>query len=727
MSPVEQRAAFPGDSRPAIVLGYSMRRLITLLLLMFRTGRGRPAAAVLLAGFLVLQCYPDHFLFNPLRLALFDAYQTYLPRERKSTPATIVNIDEASLHLFGQWPWPRTRLAELINRISSYGPSAIGIDIIMPEPDRTSPARMAESLPQVSRALRQRLMKLPDNDQILAAALAESPVVLGVAGLDHETPNAAKTMRTAPLLIKGGDAIPYVRHFPAVLKSVPELEAAASGQAVIGADLERGVVRKVPLIVAVGETLAPSLALELMRVAAGLPAIRVEVASRGIASAGIGDIRIPTQASGEVWVHFSPFLPERYVSAVDVFAGRVNPDLLQRKLVLVGLTGLGLVDYPTTPRGERVPGIEVHAQLLENIFDQHFIQRPTSMKWLELAVLLLAGGFLLLAVPVFRPRWSTALTLALTAALLGLGFILYHAHGLLFDAASLGVEINTIFASLSVSTFIETDRQRRLAQQQLQIEREAAARLAGELEAARRIQMGSLPQPAAAFPGETRFELDALLEPARQVGGDLYDFYMLDKKRLFVIVGDVSGKGLPACLFMVMTKTLAKSITMSERIDIPATVDRLNAALSRENPEMLFVTAFVAILDVESGMLEYCIAGHDAPWLMTAKGVISRLAGEGSLPLCVLEDQGYPTWRMQLQAGDAICVVTDGITEAMNATGTLYGKTRLNRLLEKAATSLSPSKLVTLVYEDVLTFVGEAEQSDDLTLLALRWHGRNEI
>ena len=131
---------------------------------------------------------------------------------------------------------------------------------------------------------------------------------------------------------------------------------------------------------------------------------------------------------------------------------------------------------------------------------------------------------------------------------------------MLFDAASLAVGINTVFATLSFSTFIETDRQRRIAQQQLQMEREAAARIAGELEAARRIQMGSLPNPSTAFPGERRFELDALLKPARQVGGDLYDFYMLDKNRLFFIIGYVSGKGLPACLFMAMTKTLAKSM-----------------------------------------------------------------------------------------------------------------------------------------------------------------------
>ena len=700
-----------------------MRRLITFLLRFFAAGQGRPAAAVLLMVFIILQFYPDRYPLEPLRLALFDAYQTHFPRERKSAPATIVHIDEASLKRFGQWPWPRTRLAALIGRISTYKPSAIGLDIIMPEPDRSSPGRIAESLPQIGSALRRQLAALPDNDRILAAQLKEAPVVLGLAGVEGETTGASASVRTAPMLVKGGDPLPYLRRFSAALKSVAELEGAASGQAILNADIERGIVRRIPLVAAVGETLVPSLSLELLRVAAGLPAVEVHVGSRGIASVGIGDVHIPTQANGEAWVHLSPFLPERYVSAVDVFDGKVNPELLQHKLVLVGLTGLGLVDYFTTARGERVPGMEMHVQFLENIFDQHFLLRPTWMTWLELAVLSLSGLYLLLTVPVHKPRLSTLVTLFFTILLLAGGLAFYRISGLLFDAASLAVGINTVFASLSFSTFIETDRQRRIAQQQLQMEREAAARIAGELEAARRIQMGSLPNPSTAFPGERRFELDALLKPARQVGGDLYDFYMLDENRLFFIIGDVSGKGLPACLFMAMTKTLAKSIVLSGMADVRTTLSRVNRELARENPEMLFVTAFAAIVDAESGVIEYCIAGHDAPWLITARGVVNQLDGEGNLPLCVREEQDYPLLRLQLSAGDTICVVTDGITEAMNTGKELYGKTQLNRLLGKNASSLSPSRLIALVHDDVHAFAGGAEQSDDLALLVMRWNG----
>ena len=680
-------------------------------------------AAAMLSVFSVLTFFPDSSPFKTYRLDLFDSYQTYMPREQISAPVIIIGIDETSLKLYGQWPWPRTRLAELLDRLMSYNPAAIGVDIIMPEPDRSSPSHMADSLPQISPALRRSLKSLPDNDHFLAATLTGKPVVLGAAGFDHGTLTTAQTMRAAPIVVKGGDAGPYVRKFSAVLKSLPELEDAAAGQALLTADLEKGVVRRIPMIAAVGDVLVPTLSVEMLRVAGGLPAIDVEVGSRGITGVGLGDIRIPTQANGEAWVNFSKFLPERYISAADVLAGRVNPDMIERKLVLIGLTGLGLLDYQTTPRGERVPGIEAHAQLLENIFDGSYLQRPYWMPMLELAILLLSGIFLLFAVPILKPRFSVMLAAILSGILFCMGFLLYRTVGMLFDAVSVSIGVNSILGSLLGSVFIETDRARGIAQKALQAEREATARVAGELDAARRVQMGSLPQAAAAFPGETRFALDALLEPAREVGGDLYDFYMLDGHRLFFIVGDVAGKGLPASLFMVMTKVLTKSIITNENSDFNLPFNRLNGVLCQENSEMLFVTAFAGILDVESGVLIYCIAGHDAPWHINTSGTAEQLTGEGNPPLSVIEDVDYPIESVKLVPGDAICVITDGITEAMNPAGELYGDTRIPELLQSKGMGLSASELLGLIRNDVRAFVDNAEQSDDLALLVVRWYG----
>ena len=438
--------------------------------------------------------FPGYSRFQSDASYLFDTYQTYWPRERLSAPAIIVGIDEASLKLCGQWPWPRTQLAALLDKIAACKPAAIGLDIIMPEPDRLSPTKLAQSLPQIEPELRHLLTQLPDNDHLLAASLSRSPVVLGAAGFDVPTSTTASQMRSTPVIQKGGEAAPFVKYFPAVLKSLPILESSAAGQALLNGDMEKGIVRRVPLLACVGDTLAVSLSIEMLRVASGIPAVTARSNLQGIASVRIGDITIPTQPDGEMWVYFSPSIPNRYLSAADIISGRIHADVLERKLILIGLTGQGLLDIVTTSRGERIPGIEVHAQILENIFDQSFLTRPAWIKAAERGIFFLYGLLLLIFVPTMKPRLSPLMALASVATLLVFSWLAYRKAGWLLDAASPSLGLVTIYLSLLISTFVLIDRKRQAAEQALQQEREAAAHIAGEMEAARRIQLGSLPQ-----------------------------------------------------------------------------------------------------------------------------------------------------------------------------------------------------------------------------------------
>jgi adenylate cyclase len=262
-----------------------------------------------------------------------------------------------------------------------------------------------------------------------------------------------------------------------------------------------------------------------------------------------------------------------------------------------------------------------------------------------------------------------------------------------------------------------------LLQERLQREREAAARIAGELDAARRIQIGSLPRPELAFPAEHRFEISAAMEPAREVGGDLYDFFMLDAEHLFFLVGDVSGKGLPASIFMAVSKALCKSAALRRGRRIDELLREANAEIARENPETLFVTVFAGVLDVLSGRLEYCNAGHEPPFVLAPHGEIARLAEGGGPPLCVLDGFSYVAAEHWMSRRGIVCVVSDGVTEAMNAAGELYGAGRLRQALERGRDAENPGALVNAIRADIGRFVGGAEAADDLTLLVLRWNG----
>ena len=687
----------------------------------------------LLTAFALLFTYTPA-TFNAVRLALFDQYQNISPREPGSQPVLIVAIDEETLAAMGQWPWPRNELAVLIDAIAASKPAAIGLDLILPEADRTSPGAVAESRPDLPAEVRQILSAAHSNDHQLATSLAHSPSVLGAAGFKFKTSTTHDGLRSTPVEVPGD--MPQLNTYPYVLASLPEFQASAKGQGLLSGDPENGIVRRATMLSNLNNTITPGLTLEILRIAHNIPHIQVEVNRHGVNSVQIGAQRIPLQSNGEVWIHYSRFSEQRFISALSLLKGEISPDRLKDKMVLIGLTGLGLQDFISTPLGDLRHGVEIHAQLLESIEDGHFLTRPWWMPWLELCTLIAIGLLLTHLISDMRqtsiatdrrqqerqhgiaPKMAALIALLLFISLFGSGLLLFIKFGLLFDAASLFIALFCIFASLLASVFIETGRQRNNAEKALQNQRLEAAQLAGELDAARRIQLGTLPVAALAFPGETRFEIAAVLESARQVGGDLYDFFMIDEQRLFFVIGDVAGKGLPASLFMVVTKALTKNGALRGGKNIGEIITLANLEMARENPQMLFVTAIAGILNVESGALELVNAGHDAPWLIASDHTISRINGAGGPPLCMLEDFDYPTQHLQLNTGDSLLLLTDGVTEAMNADAEQYGMGRVNEILQTS--DPHPAALITALRDDVRRFVGMTEASDDLTLLALR-------
>jgi len=691
--------------------------------------RGRPLAALVLALLAILLATTELAAVERLRHAGFDAYQRLLPRVREKAPAIIVEIDEKSLAQHGQWPWPRTLLAQLVERIRAGRPYAVGLDLIFPEPDRLSPGVIAESLPGLdAENLIARLKALPSNDDVLAKSLATVSTVLGVAGYDRaQLPMSARRHSGfAPARQRGGDALAFVRGYDVALANQPVLERAAAGHALLSAELESGRARRMPLVSRVGDALAPSLSLELMRVAAGVPAFEVRVGARGVEAVGVESIIVPTQPDGRIWVHYSRHDPSRFVSAADVLSGATDAAVFREQLVIVGVTGLAITDYVTTPLDDRMPGVEIHANVLENIFDGRVLRRPYWAAWAEALALLVAGAALIAALPASRVFLWPVMLAGLFAALLGGGFAAYHYGQLLFDAAMPALGIGVVFVVMMGALFAEALMQRRRLRQRLQQEREAKARLAGELDAARRIQMGILPRAEEAFPGETRFSVYAQLEPAREVGGDLYDFFMLDPDRVFFLIGDVSGKGLPASMFMAVSKALCKSISARHPTSVTGTLREASRDIGRENPEQYFVTLVAGILDARTGELRLANAGHDTPYLIRRNGKVERLEAGGGPPLCTIDDFPYGETIYTLAPGDTLCMVTDGITEAMNERGELYGTARLTGFIERFAREAgesAPQRLVTAIRQEVTRFCNGAEPADDLTLLVVRWTG----
>jgi serine phosphatase RsbU (regulator of sigma subunit) len=246
-------------------------------------------------------------------------------------------------------------------------------------------------------------------------------------------------------------------------------------------------------------------------------------------------------------------------------------------------------------------------------------------------------------------------------------------------------------------------------------ELEAKKRRRDEMQAAASIQNSILPRPLARDGALAAVELHAEMHPAREIGGDFYDYFLLDDGRLALTVADVSGKGIPAALFMAVSRTVLRSGDRSE--DMGPDMERANRLLATENAAAMFVTAFHGVLNLETGVLRYCNAGHNPPYVLRADGGRETLKATG-IPFGVDEDMPYRTAELRLAPGDRLFLYSDGITEAFNPAGEEFGYSRLEEALE-AARGEGAAGLVGAVLAATAGFAAGAEQSDDITALAL--------
>jgi adenylate cyclase len=401
-----------------------------------RFGLGRALALAVLLGCTLLRLW-DPLPLQSLRLRVFDFYQRLQPRVATAKPVVIVDIDEASLRSLGQWPWPRSLVADLVAALARQGALVVAFDVIFAEPDRTSAPRVAESLRGLDPATRDKLLAMPSNEDLLANAFKRTRVVVGQSGVPAgETSPPDPSLPTTGFGVKGPDNTgSFLVSFPGLLRNVPELEKAAAGRGLLTIWPEQdGIVRRVPLAMRASGALVPSLSLEMLRVVTGSGAILVKTDQAGIVSLALPGFEIPTDQNAQLWVHFARHDPARYVSAKDVLAGTLPPGTLANKLVLIGTSAVGLLDIKTTPVDASMPGVEVHAQVLESVLTKAVLTAPNWVLAAELLLACLVGIALIALAPLIGAVTLFAIGGALAALIIGLSWYLYSQKLLLLDA-----------------------------------------------------------------------------------------------------------------------------------------------------------------------------------------------------------------------------------------------------------------------------------------------------
>jgi phosphoserine phosphatase RsbU/P len=268
-----------------------------------------------------------------------------------------------------------------------------------------------------------------------------------------------------------------------------------------------------------------------------------------------------------------------------------------------------------------------------------------------------------------------------------------------------------------------THMQNQLAQYVDNLKETTAAKekIESELRIAREIQLSMIPHTFPPFPDLPQVTLFAKLKSAKEVGGDLYDFFVIDQNKFCFAIGDVSGKGVPASLFMAVTRTLLRSISDKEK-SASAIMEALNKSLAFNNESSMFVTFFLGILDLDSGSLSYANAGHNPPVLIKNNGKIIMFDSANAIPLGLFEDFSYPESQMKLHPGDMIFAYTDGVNEAENEEMMLFGDKQMLAVLEKSSVHAGPKELVARMEHAIEQHVSGFPQSDDITMMTIQYN-----
>ena len=426
-----------------------------------RIGYARLLCLALLIGFAALRI-ADPAPVEEIRVRTFDAFQRIDPRKKTARPVTIVDIDDKSLEKLGQWPWPRTRIADLVTELTRLGAVVIAFDAVFSEPDRLNPAFAADTFRNLDEETRARLRALPSNDQVFADAIKASRVVLGESGLPEEIAPLDKTLPVTGLAMLGEEPQRFMFDFPGLLRNVPVLEHAAAGRGLFTIKPERdGIVRRVPMIMqAQGQTM-PSLTFEMLRVATGSGTILIKAETAGIKSLGIKGLQIPTDHNGQIWVHYARNDASIYVPAINVLEKNVAPDMIAGKLVLIGTSAVGLNDIKTTPVSRAMPGVEIHAQVLESTLTGEVVSTPIYGIVVEFATAFLFGLLVIAFAPLFGPVTLVALGAAFASVLIGTSAYFYTQHRLLIDFTYPLMSTTAIYLTLIFSSFVREQAQRR--------------------------------------------------------------------------------------------------------------------------------------------------------------------------------------------------------------------------------------------------------------------------
>ena len=643
-----------------------------------------------------------------MRRGVFDSWQEFRPRELSTTDVRVVMIDDFSIGIIGPWPWTRYHLARLTEELNRRGAKLIAFDVLFPEHDRVGPETFVGLYPELSPGAAAEIKALEPLDQAFSRVIGTAPVVLAHAGV-AKAPEGQLPLPDSPIT---GKLPPAVKSWPAELAAIPELDDVALGNGLINVPPDSdGIIRGIPLVIRAGDKARAGFATEVARNMLGAEMIE----ARG-SSIRLADRSLPVDRQGRMLLHFGSFPKNRIIPAAVLLDKQVElpKDFLAGKPVLIGLSAEATFDVAATPLAPQEFGPLVQAQAVDSILRGGWLVRPP---WVETGEWALAAVMALLALgnALFGRAYRVILSVIFVAIPIASWFA-FTSAATLFDPARPMLVGGGAVAGVAMGLFAVARAERERLRDALVQERISTAETTGELQAARTIQLGMVPPRDKLRHLDRRLDLDALLEPARSIGGDYYDAMKIGDDQVGFAIADVTGKGVPAALYMAMSKALTSAALSRMQADPATMANAINTELLKDSGDTMSVTMLLGILDLTTGVIRLACAGHEDPLLLTVDGKASFVRLEGGLPLCVAEFP-YPLETVTLKPGESLVLVTDGVTEAQDSEGRLFGRDRI------AAGGANATAIVDGIRDQVRNYEGGMEATDDLTVMAVRYLG----
>jgi len=633
----------------------------------------------------------------------FDLYQKVFA-EKKDSDVVIIDIDENSLGKFGQFPWNRKVFADILDKINESNPKAIGFDIFFTEKDKQSPDEIIKSYGLVPSDIAE-LQKLKSPDEIFSEKLKQSKSIIAVLGSNVPSHSNYDRKAKARFLSKGGDPKKFTYQYPYSIGSLEVLEKDVKGLGSISfLDQLDGIIRSLPLVVQFDKKIYPTMGLEMVRVGSKQKNIYVELNEVGIQRISARPYKINSDPNGIIWIKYKKSDKNQYISAGDVYDGKFQSDFFTDKYVLIGASAQGLFDLVKTPLGITIPGVEVHANVIENILDQSYLIRNPNTYIFELLFSIIVALITFILSQRVKPKLSLSIFFGNILAIIVIGFYIYKFRSELVDMSYPIFIVTVTFLTGLYFRFIEENK---IALDNLQKE----AKLLKERELAAGVQK-------SLFPDISKFEnfIFAKNVPARDVSGDYFDVVRSTPEEYFFTLADVSGKGVKAGMYMAKASSIFRTLT-NLKFPLEKVVFGVNNELVEAKFKGMFVTAVFGKLNIKTGELVFINAGHESILTFDQNKNYEYIKSEMP-PIGIVKyftESMVKSNTMNLK-DKTFVVYTDGVTEGYLKNGEELGAEGVQKIIDNM-TKMTPKNIVESIEKELNW--GAEKLRDDITCMAI--------